>query len=326
MNSVNRDFKGIWIPKELYLNDKINWTEKILLIEIDSLDNEKGCFASNEYFANFVGKSKRYVSRIIGKLKRLGYICQEDFDGRHRILRSKMHFKLKPAMNTDNKQSGTKVPGGGEQKFHHNNTSNNKNKSSSGDPRKNISSKKDKSNDNDVMSKDIKKTEAIKLLQSQGIHKTVAKRISKHKTLKLIKHIINKVKNKGNIKNYSAYLARTLQDDPREDLPVNSPKTPNKDSNKRERKNKLNKVDLFLRNISGRERNKREKKFLNYLKDRKNDRNGVYLKQYKEQLKNKLPAPEEIDSNIKFLIYDCFLKEEKQTPNKLPQYKILKWV
>ena len=44
----NRDFKGIWIPKEIYLSKELNWTDKILLIEIDSLDTEEHCFAGNE--------------------------------------------------------------------------------------------------------------------------------------------------------------------------------------------------------------------------------------------------------------------------------------
>ena len=36
---MERDFKGVWIPKEFYLNRDLSWAEKILLFEIDSLDN-----------------------------------------------------------------------------------------------------------------------------------------------------------------------------------------------------------------------------------------------------------------------------------------------
>lgn len=36
----NRDFKGIWIPKDIWLSDKLTLQEKIMYIEIDSLDNE----------------------------------------------------------------------------------------------------------------------------------------------------------------------------------------------------------------------------------------------------------------------------------------------
>lgn len=89
---ITRDFKGVWIPKEIYLNKELNWTDKILLLEIDSLDNEDGCFASNAYFSEFLGISQINVSKSISKLKKLGYIRQESFDGRTRILRSCLSY------------------------------------------------------------------------------------------------------------------------------------------------------------------------------------------------------------------------------------------
>ena len=46
----DRDFKGVWIPKEIWLNNNLTLTEKLLLVEIDSLDNEFGCTANNAYF------------------------------------------------------------------------------------------------------------------------------------------------------------------------------------------------------------------------------------------------------------------------------------
>ena len=114
-----RDFKGVWIPKEIYLNEELNWTEKILLIEIDSLDNEKGCFASNEYFANFIGKSKVYISNCISKLKDKNYIYQESFDGRKRVLRSNYAFGVrdKAALNNSLRQHKDIVKGSPNEKF-----------------------------------------------------------------------------------------------------------------------------------------------------------------------------------------------------------------
>ena len=54
MNEI-RDFKGVWIKKEIWLNTNLTLIEKVLIVEIDSLDNsERGCFASNEYLAKFV--------------------------------------------------------------------------------------------------------------------------------------------------------------------------------------------------------------------------------------------------------------------------------
>lgn len=39
---MNRDFKGVWIPKEIWLSTELTLQEKVMLVEIDSLDNEDG--------------------------------------------------------------------------------------------------------------------------------------------------------------------------------------------------------------------------------------------------------------------------------------------
>ncbi|MDB1690071.1 helix-turn-helix domain-containing protein [Enterococcus casseliflavus] len=74
---MERAFKGIWIPKEVWLDENLSWIEKFLLVEIDSLDNEKGCWANNEYFAKFFGVSKDRISRLISSLNKKGYITVE---------------------------------------------------------------------------------------------------------------------------------------------------------------------------------------------------------------------------------------------------------
>lgn len=74
---MTRDFKGIWIPKHIWLADDLGWSEKLLLVEIDSLDQDNGCFASNEHFAQFFGLSKDRISKMITALKRKGYITVE---------------------------------------------------------------------------------------------------------------------------------------------------------------------------------------------------------------------------------------------------------
>lgn len=50
------------------------WSEKVLLVEIDSLDGENGCFASNEYLADFFKLSKDRISKMISSLREKGYI------------------------------------------------------------------------------------------------------------------------------------------------------------------------------------------------------------------------------------------------------------
>lgn len=48
--------------------------EKVLFVEIHSLDNERGCFASNRYFAEFFGVSTRQVATHIASLRDKGFI------------------------------------------------------------------------------------------------------------------------------------------------------------------------------------------------------------------------------------------------------------
>lgn len=92
-NNMNesRDFKGVWISKEVWLDTRLNALEKIILTEIDSLDNgEKGCYASNEHLAEFCQCSKTKVSTAIKKLIDCGYIYVQNFDGRKRELKSRL--------------------------------------------------------------------------------------------------------------------------------------------------------------------------------------------------------------------------------------------
>ena len=70
---MERSFRGIWIPSEIWLSDDLGWTEKLLLAEIDSLSKNGECFASNEYFAGFFKLSKDRISRLISGLKTKGY-------------------------------------------------------------------------------------------------------------------------------------------------------------------------------------------------------------------------------------------------------------
>lgn len=71
---MQRDFKGVWIPREIWLSTDLKVMEKLILVEIDSLDNEDGCFASNEYFSKFFSLSKNRCSEIIKSLEEKGYI------------------------------------------------------------------------------------------------------------------------------------------------------------------------------------------------------------------------------------------------------------
>lgn len=84
----NRDFKGIWIPAHVWLDERLNALEKVILAEIDSLDGEKGCWAGNDYISEFCQCSASKVSKAVSKLIDLGYVRVESFNGRTRVLRS----------------------------------------------------------------------------------------------------------------------------------------------------------------------------------------------------------------------------------------------
>ena len=74
---MERDFKGIWIPKNIWLSKDLTLQEKVFLVEILSLDNENGCFATNGYFAEFFGVGINRVSIIINSLVTKGYITSQ---------------------------------------------------------------------------------------------------------------------------------------------------------------------------------------------------------------------------------------------------------
>jgi hypothetical protein len=91
MNDLKREFRGIWIAREIWLDKRLNALDKVILAEIDSLDNdETGCYASNEYLAEFCQCGITKVSTAIGKLIDHGYIYVAKFDGRTRILKSRL--------------------------------------------------------------------------------------------------------------------------------------------------------------------------------------------------------------------------------------------
>lgn len=74
MKKLSRDFKGVWIPKEIWLADHLTITEKVFLVEIDSLDNKDGCYATNKHFQAFSGLSVGRCSQVIKKLEDKGLI------------------------------------------------------------------------------------------------------------------------------------------------------------------------------------------------------------------------------------------------------------
>lgn len=87
---MERAFRGIWMPSEIWLDERLTALDKTILMEIDSLDNDGGCTATNEYLAAFCLCSVTKVSTSISKLIKCGFIEIAGFNGRTRILKSRL--------------------------------------------------------------------------------------------------------------------------------------------------------------------------------------------------------------------------------------------
>jgi|TARA_R100000482_G_scaffold120306_2_gene65468 biotin operon repressor len=83
---MEREFKGVWIPAEVWLDTKLTLVEKALLAEIDSFTGAgKSFHKSNETIQVEYGISRPTISKAIKKLQGLGYITSTS-DGRVRHL------------------------------------------------------------------------------------------------------------------------------------------------------------------------------------------------------------------------------------------------
>lgn len=89
MEENNRQFKGIWMPAEIWLNHDLTWNEKILLAEIDSFTSrDRDFYMSNEYIANFLGVTETSANKILSSLIKKGFVVKTKFDGRKRWVKS----------------------------------------------------------------------------------------------------------------------------------------------------------------------------------------------------------------------------------------------
>ncbi|WP_296271748.1 hypothetical protein [Pseudomonas sp. UBA6323] len=76
--SSARKFQGVWIPASLWLDHTLSSNEKVMLVEIASLEDEvRGCYSTNAHFAQFFGLSISRVSEIISGLAERGLITVE---------------------------------------------------------------------------------------------------------------------------------------------------------------------------------------------------------------------------------------------------------
>ena len=78
MSENHARFSGVFIPREVLLDQELPANAKIIFAIIQSLDNDKGCFASNEYIGSMLGLSESSVRASISELERKNYV--------HRVL------------------------------------------------------------------------------------------------------------------------------------------------------------------------------------------------------------------------------------------------
>lgn len=105
---MKRKFKGIWIPAQVWESKELTLQEKVFLVEVDSLDNERGCYANNNYFAKFFGLSTTRVSLVIGSLIKKGYVTSTilQSEGNKRILKTSL-IKVKDPLQQKLKHNNT---------------------------------------------------------------------------------------------------------------------------------------------------------------------------------------------------------------------------
>lgn len=73
-STLKRRCQGIWIPIEIWENERLTIQEKVLLTEIQSFDHGEGCWASNNYFSKFLNLTKDRAGRLVSSLVQKGFV------------------------------------------------------------------------------------------------------------------------------------------------------------------------------------------------------------------------------------------------------------
>lgn len=85
---LERDFKGVWISKAVWLDKRLGALDKLILsgiVRICAVD-EYDCFASNKAIAGFCGCSESKITKSISLLASIGYLRIKYFNGGERIM------------------------------------------------------------------------------------------------------------------------------------------------------------------------------------------------------------------------------------------------
>lgn len=137
--SLQRKFQGVWIPADVWLDRNLSITEKVMLVEISSLqDDVRGCYASNAHFGEFFDLSISRVSEIVSSLAAKGFVSVEQIREGKRIIERRIRMiepfekPNTPSENTANPFGKGEEPPSEKAKGSNTRTNNTKNNTSSG--------------------------------------------------------------------------------------------------------------------------------------------------------------------------------------------------
>jgi len=72
---MNREFKGVWIPADIYRDTRLTWTQKLMLVEIDSFSrNGLECFVSNEHLSEHLQVGISAIEKCLKSLVDMGLV------------------------------------------------------------------------------------------------------------------------------------------------------------------------------------------------------------------------------------------------------------
>jgi hypothetical protein len=100
IEKTERKLEGMWIPKNILILKDLSFQEKLFLVEIKFLDNDKGCYASNSHFAGFFGIGLTRTSQVINNLIKKNYITAEYIRKGEKVVKRVLTIKC---MNLFNK-------------------------------------------------------------------------------------------------------------------------------------------------------------------------------------------------------------------------------
>jgi hypothetical protein len=74
------------IPGDILRNKDLTFLKKLVLAKISNLDNDKGCFATNKYFANLLNSTVGSISKTINQLAKMKLIEITIIDNTNRTI------------------------------------------------------------------------------------------------------------------------------------------------------------------------------------------------------------------------------------------------